>query len=421
MLLCCNVLKAGPVFPQEAVAFSQAEVRQILRLSPLPPLPDDPSNAVADNGTAALLGQHLFFDPNLSSSQKIACASCHIPHEAWADGQKTSQGVRRGRRNTPSLLNVAYNRWFFWDGRADSLWSQALQPIESPDEMNGDRTAVLHYIRSTPHLYELYRTLFGNLEFLIQPRKLPTHAQPATAAKRDSESVQAWEAIPEETRTRINDAFANVGRSIAAFERRLVSSNSRFDKFVDGLRDGDIAKQNALSLNARKGLSIFLGKGNCTLCHFGPTLSNGEFHSLGLAPPTYASWTDLGRLTGVGALLRDQFRLTGKYANAVGKQIDLPTNFLVESPELAGKFKTPTLRNIAKTAPYMHAGHFATLRDVVQFYSEFKGADLADHHRETVLQRLRLVPDEIAQLVEFLESLTGEDVDIALTRPPLLK
>lgn len=418
LLLACSLLTASPIFAEQRIIFSSEEVRRILRLSPLPPLPDDPGNEVANNEAAALLGQYLFFDSNLSSSRKLACASCHVPAKAWADGNRTAQGERRGSRNTPSLLNVAYNRWFFWDGRADSLWSQALKPIESYDEMNGDRTAVLHYIRSTNYLYELYQKLFGDLDFLRAPHKVPAHAKPATGSE-DNESIQAWKALSEDIRVKINAAFANVGKSIAAFERRLISTNSPFDLFVDGLRSGDIEKQSAVSESAKSGLKIFLGKGRCTLCHIGPTFSNGEFHSLGLAAPTYTSWTDLGRLTGVRGLLRDEFSLTGRYANVRGDGSSLATTFIVESPELAGKFRTPTLRNIAKTAPYMHAGHFANLNDVLHFYSEFKGADVSDHHRESVLTPLRLTAAEIAQVIAFLESLTGEDLATALTRPPL--
>jgi cytochrome c peroxidase len=410
-LFICAFVLAPASFAQEPVQFSPGELQRILRLSPLPPIPDDPSNSVANDHAAALFGQYLFFDPNLSSSKRIACASCHIPNKNWADGLKTPPG---GLRNTPSLLNVAYNRWFFWDGRADSLWSQALKPIESESEMNGDRTAVLHYIRSTEKLYVMYERLFGDLEFL--QRDVPAHAKPATREPA-AEMAVAWSSISEPLRDSINKAFANVGKAIAAFERRLVSSNAPFDRFVEGVRVGD-DRQNAISEEAKRGLKLFLGKGDCTNCHFGPTFSNEEFHSLGLAPPTYASWSDSGRLMGIRTLLDDEFRLTGRYADRESQRGDYVTAFVRESPDLAGKFKTPSLRNVAVTAPYMHAGHFGSLNEVLSFYSDFKGADVADHHRESTLKPLRLTVNEIRQLIAFLESLTGQNLDRALMHDP---
>src|SRR6185295_17867475 len=127
--------------------FTDLEVKRLLQHSPLPPPPPDETNAKADDPRAARLGRALFFDARLSGNGRLACASCHQPERSWTDGMALAHGADEGRRQTPSLWNVAYSRWYFWDGRADSLWSQALQPIESPREMAGSREAAVRLVR----------------------------------------------------------------------------------------------------------------------------------------------------------------------------------------------------------------------------------------------------------------------------------
>src|SRR5690349_14366608 len=145
------------------VEFSASEISKILQHSPLAALPEDATNPFGPSEAAARLGQFLFFDRRLSASGTLSCASCHRPDFNWTDGKQLAEGAGRGLRRTPSLWNVAYNRWYFWDGRADTLWSQALKPLEGRAEMNGSRLRVAALIRTDPSLRLAYTRIFGAL------------------------------------------------------------------------------------------------------------------------------------------------------------------------------------------------------------------------------------------------------------------
>lgn len=369
----------------EPVTFSDLEVKRLLQHSPLPPPPADETNAHADDPRAAALGQALFFEPRLSRDGTLSCASCHQPEKSFTDGRALSKGVGDGRRHTPSLWNVAYNRWLFWDGRADSLWSQALHPIEDPVEMAGSRNAVVAAVRTDARLRDAYQAIFGPLP--------------------------SSDASP----TEVNRAFANLGKAIAAYERRLLSRRAPFDVFVEGVRENDAAKQAALSPAARRGLKLFLGRGNCRTCHTGPTFSDGEFHAIEL-PPTGAA--DPGRLEGIERLLKDEFGAGGAYSDSTDGPRAQHVRFLSRAPHALGQFKTPTLRNVALTAPYMHNGQMKTLPDVLAHYSKLENGPPAGPHQETILAPLSLTPAETADLLAFLHALTDASLDPALARPP---
>jgi cytochrome c peroxidase len=381
LLLALGVAAAA----EEPVAFTDAEVKRLLQHSPLPPPPANETNAHADDPGAAALGQALFFEPRLSKGGDISCATCHQPERSFTDGRALSRGVADGRRHTPSLWNVAYNRWLFWDGRADSLWSQALHPIEDPLEMAGSRAAVVAAVRGDARLRAAYQSVFGPL--------------PAAGAGR-----------PE-----VNRAFANLGKAIEAYERRLLSRRAPFDVFVEGVREQDAAKQAALSPAARRGLKLFLGRGNCRTCHTGPTFTDGEFHAIEL-PPTGVA--DPGRLEGIERVVKDEFGAGGAFSDRTDGPRAQNVRFLSRAPHAQGQFKTPTLRNVARTAPYMHNGQLATLADVLAHYSTLENRPPAGPHQEVVLAPLSLSPGETADLLAFLESLTDTSLDPALLRPP---
>jgi len=146
-----------------AVPFTEAQLADILMHSPLPPPPPDPTNAVADDPDAARLGHVLFFDERLSGRSRLSCASCHDPGQGFSDGRALSEGVEVLTRHSPSLWNVAYQRWFFWDGRRDTLWSQALVPLEDPLEHAFTRTGVARAVHDTPRLRTRYEEVFGPL------------------------------------------------------------------------------------------------------------------------------------------------------------------------------------------------------------------------------------------------------------------
>ena len=385
--------------------FTAVEVERILQHSPVGEPPPDPTNAVADHPGAARLGQTIFFDRRFSGTGKVACVTCHDPLKGLGDGKPMPEGFPVDR-NVPTLWNIAYGRWFFWDGRADSLWSQALKPLENPREHNFTRLQVVHLIRSDLRLKELYEKVFGSLPSLGDAARFPAAGGPG---------VPAWAAMADGDRAVVDRIFSNVGKSIAAYERRLVSRNSRFDTFVEGLRKGDRTKMAALSPGARLGLKVFVGKGNCRLCHSGPAFTDGEFHNLGIRP-NRGGPTPL-RFDAIPELQRDPFNGKGVFSDnreAGAKKVD----YLVHLPDLWGQVKTPGLRNVAKTGPYMHQGQFKTLSDVAFFYSTLQDVLQAGHHERTMLLPLFLSPPELSGVVEFLESLTDESIDPALLKSP---
>jgi cytochrome c peroxidase len=388
LLAWAALLAAG--WPGQAAAgvdLTPAEVRKVLTHSPLPPPPLDETNAVADDPAAARLGQFLFFETRISGSGRFSCASCHDPARSFTDGRPVFEAAGHGARHTLSLWNVAYNRWLFWDGRADSLWAQALKPIEHPLEMAGNRQQVVGLLRGDPGLRAAYEAIFGPLS--------------------SSDEAEA-----------VSRAFANAGKAIEAYQRRLISRRAPFDVFAEGLRDRDASKLAALSDGAQRGLRLFMGRGNCRVCHAGPNFTDGEFHDIGLTSVAEGP-LDPGRYAGIEALLRDEFGASGPYSDDRNGPRAQASRFLVASFHNLGQMKTPSLRNVATTAPYMHRGQLATLQDVLHHYSTVDPPPLSGAALETLLRPLRLTEQEIADLVAFLESLTDTAIDPELlTKPP---
>lgn len=381
--------------PSPGVAFTESERQRILQLSPLGPPPADPSNSVADDIRAALLGQRLFFDTRLSSGN-VSCATCHIPHHGFTDGVPIGKGIARGRRHTPSLWNVAYNRWYFWDGRADSLWSQALSPIENPTEMNGSRASIARLIADDPALRRDYEAIFG-------------------ALSQSADDIASHEENQDHSNV-TNRIFANTGKAIAAYERRLISQRSPLDRYADALRSGRTST--ALSQAAQRGLQLFIGRGNCRLCHSGPNFTDGEFHNTGVPPASSGDRTDGGRYEGIPRLQAGEFSRQSRFSDSrTGAAADLLRN-VRRTPDTWGQFKTPTLRNVAQTAPYMHHGQLASLRDVLAFYSTVAGSVDQGPDGERILTPLHLTAQETDDLLAFLESLTDESLDPSLLDAP---
>jgi cytochrome c peroxidase len=382
---------------EDPVAFSDLEIRRIRTLSPLPPPPRDTTNRYADSEAAARLGHHLFFDPRLSRNGRAACVTCHDPRHNWTDGGAAGVVTEKLSRQTPSLWNVAYSRWFFWDGRSDSLWSQSLQPIEHPDELGGDRVALVRLVSSDGTLRALYRKACGELPAADRVAALPASAKPGSPE---------WGRLTDEQQRLVNQVFANCGKAIAAYERLIISSHSPFDEFVDGLVSQNPSKRQAISVPAQRGLRLFIGKANCRSCHHGPNFTDSEFHSLMLPDRQSSFATDPGRFAGVPLLLSDPFNSRGPYSD--DPKANAFIGHLERQPHTWSQFKTPSLRNVAKTSPYMHQGQFRTLEDVVTYYSTLRGSFRPDHHHEQILVPLNLSSLEIADLVAFLETLTDE-------------
>jgi cytochrome c peroxidase len=373
-----------------------------------------PTNRFADSDAAARLGQRLFFDGSLSASGEISCATCHDPGLGFGDGKRVSEGIGTMTRNAQALWNVAHQRWFFWDGRADSLWAQCLQPLEHPDEMGATRTGLARRVVLDKDLRAEVEAALGPLPDL-DPEELPGEARPVQGNGRHPHHV-AWMGMTDEQRRGVNLIFASLGKALEAYERRIVSSGSPFDDFVLGLREGDPEKISALSTSARRGLRIFVGRGQCTLCHTGPILSDREFHNIGLDRQEGAP-IDTGRYDGVPLVRADGFNGLGELSDDRSTESNRGVRYVAQKPNNLGEFKTPTLRNVTLTAPYMHDGRFATLEEVVRFYSRLD-QEPALGHREETLVPLHLTEAEIADLVAFLESLTGEPLDEGLVGRP---
>ncbi|MGE0481595.1 MAG: cytochrome-c peroxidase [Phycisphaerae bacterium] len=404
--------------PSIASEFSEVEHTRLVQHSPLPDPPADPTNRHADDGGAARLGQFLFFDPRFSSDGRVSCATCHMPEKSFADGKPLGEGVSRGTRNTPALWNVAYNRWFQWDGKNDTLWAQALGPLERLHEIGGTRTGIARAIHDDAELRRAYERVFGRLPDLGDEARFPRAACPRPEQPTHPHAA-AWARMSIEDRDAVNRVFANAGKALAAYQRKLLSRGAAFDRFVEGLRENDDRKLGALAPAARRGARLFVGRAQCRVCHLGPNFTSGEFHDTGVPPRNGGPPTDAGRFAGVELLARDPFNAAGDYSDERDGAIADKVRRVSRHPQAWGQFKVPSLRNVAKTAPYMHQGQFATLREVVRFYSTREGAVFGGHHpQETILQPLNLTDAEIDDLVAFLESLTDEAIDEWLKKAP---
>lgn len=408
-------------------------IRRLGSLSPLPPPPSDPTNRYGENERAARLGRALFFDERLSKDGSVACSTCHVPDQAFTDGRQLAMGISQGNRHTPTLFNVAYHRWLTWDGRADSLWMQALDPIEDPREMGTSRAQVVRVIAEDEWLRTEYEAVFGELPSAAlawlnaelaegEPRGArPRRAQESIEVDGTDPAppeVRAWEALEGETQGALNHVFVHVGKAIAAYQRRLVRGGAPFDRFVEGLLEGDASKQAALSPSAQRGLMLFLGKANCTLCHNGPNFSDGEFHNNSLPTLHGGEPEDAGRYAGAAVVKASPFHAGGPYSDDTNGQAAQEVRRLRVSSESWGEFRTPSLRNLTGRAPFMHQGQLASLPEVVDFYSELTGASGRNHHQEQILVPLRLSDSEKADLLAFLKSLDGQALPEELLRSP---
>lgn len=384
-------------------AWTPAEVSRLagMRLDPTPR--PDPTNRFADDPGAAAFGQALFFDPGLSP-HGISCATCHRPDKGFADGLPLSRGVGTAARHTPSIVGSQYAPFLFWDGRADSLWMQALGPLENPDEMGSDRVFVVRQV--TDRHRAAYEAIFGPLPAL----ELPEHGRPDAT---DPVVVDAWQDLPDDARDGVNRVFANVGKAIAAYERRLVARDAPFDRYVDALVAGDPTGGGALDDAEIRGLRLFMRDGNCVSCHSGPQLTDRAFHNLGLAE--VGNGYDQGRTVGAMKLLASEFNCRGRYSDT---QACEELQYLNPSfADFESAFKTPSLRNVAETAPYMHNGSMPDLQAVMRFYDELPGKPLKGH-RELTLKPLNFTAEQDADVVAFLEALTGDPLPAELLKAP---
>ena len=214
-----------------------------LWIANLPTLPANKSNAAADSLEVAQLGHQLFFDKRLSTSEQVSCASCHQPERHFTDGLEVAVGAKTGVRNTMSIVGTAYSPWFFWNGRKDSLWSQALSPLENPLEHGSTRMQLVHLVAQDSSYRMQYEKLFGPLANFSDPLRFPAAAGPI-----DDETLNSnWLSMSNGDREAVTRVFVNIGKAIAAYERLLVPRASRFDQYVEALVADNNAKTDMLS------------------------------------------------------------------------------------------------------------------------------------------------------------------------------
>lgn len=362
-----EALAAEPPAP----AFTADEIALILAQGPWPvETGPDPSNRLSGNPAAIAFGRTLFESPALSVDRDRSCATCHRADLGFGDGLDRGVGMARVDRNTMPLYNMRLNRWFGWDGRSDSLWAQSIHPIVDARELALTPDALRARIAEAPDLAAGYESLFG---------------------------TPVRDAGPE-------TVLVDVAKALAAFQETIVTGRTAFDAFRDALAAEDEAGIAAYPAAARRGARLFVGRGQCVLCHFGPNFTSGEFHDIGLPHMAAAGRADRGRYGGIRLLRASRYNLLGPFNDDADRSTAGFTRHVRLTPRNWGEFRIPSLRSVALTAPYMHDGSKATLADAVRHYSEID-EDRLHRDGETLLKPLALTEAEIADLVAFLETL----------------
>ena len=351
--------------PPAAWSEEEVAVLESLWLESLPELPPDPTNAVADNPLAVEFGRQLFFDTRFSANGGISCATCHQPERHFTDGLPKGVAIGMSQRNTPSIVGTAYSPWLYWDGRRDSQWSQALSPLEDPNEHASNRLMTIAIVVDDKNYWRMYKSLFGEA-------------------------------------AGVDTMYSNIGKAIAAFERTIMPTTSRFDEYVAAVVAGDSERQATLfSDDEVRGLRLFIGEASCTQCHNGPLLTNNEFHNTGLIN-FVGEVPDKGRILGIREVLAHPFNCEGPHSDAARRECS-ELAFARTGPELIGAFRTPSLRNLENTEPYGHKGQLATLADVLAHYNAAPDAMIG--HNEA--KPLDLSDRALARLEAFLRTLAA--------------
>ena len=380
--------------------FSSAALADLLAASPRPPLPPSPGNPWADDLGAARLGQRLFFDPGLSWGGATHCASCHPPNRLFTNGVMDLRGPEALRRQSPTLVDAAYLPWFGWTGSSDSLWAQALGPLEDVTEHDGNRVAFVHHLAEAPELAASYAALFGPLPSAEERARWPREAKPIPA-RPSHRLAQAWQAMAPAQQEAASRVLVNIGKAIEAYERRLLSGPAPFDAFVDGLRRGDRGALEAYGPAAARGALVFFERARCQRCHSGPNFSDGGFHD-NRAPVLEPEREDPGRALGLAKLAASPFNAWGPFGDP-----RLPPPALPDAESQRGLWRTAPLRNLSRPGGYTHEGQLHSLSAVIEHYSSLAGARPAEHGRPAEVEPLNLSVDERADLESFLRSLQG--------------
>ena len=402
-------LVCAPAFAQSPWSTEEVKVIASMRLNQLPSTPPDPSNKFERDPNAIALGKELFFDERFSRPGNVSCATCHQPAFQFQDGKPRGRGIGETPRRTQPLANAAHGPWLFWDGRKDSLWSQALAPLEDAKEHGGTRTLYAHLVAE--HYRAEYETVFGPLPDLT---KVPRHAGP----KGTPPEMIAWRGLEKATQNTVSRVFSNLGKAIAAYEKTIVHTPSRFDRYAESVASGkrDVAANAQLTREEEMGLALFIGRARCNTCHTGPLMTDHYFHSTRV-PPREPGRADLGRYLGADEVLADEFNCLGPFSDAKPEHCK-ELKFIVHAdPFQKRAFKTPSLRGVAMRPPYMHAGQFADLERVIAHYREAPESLppdqrlVQDHLMGSELLPLKLSDQEAKAIVAFLKALDSTAVE----------
>ena len=372
----------------------------------------DPTNHYAEDPAAAALGQALFYDERLSGPGTVSCATCHDPEHGFADTERLSEGVSTTLRHAPTALNAAMQRWLFWDGRADSLWSQALGPLESPAEHGGSRLQYAHLLAEDPELSAAYESLFGPLPDLSDNARFPPEGRPVPDDPEHPHAL-AWASLSAEDQDLITEVYVHIGKSIAAYEALLLSRSSPFDRALDALAQGE---PSPLTEQEQQGMKLFFGEARCVKCHNGPAFSDLDFHNVALGERDWLAPQDRGRAAGIERLLASEFHAASVWSDDPQGPRAQELAALTAGTAQEGAMKTAGLRDVALSAPYMHGGHYNNLEEVVYHYV-LLDSEATVGTRDELLQPLDLDYEQVLSIVAFLETLSGDPLDAALLGP----
>jgi len=398
-----------------------------LRINDIAPLGKEmlpnPFNARSNDQNLARFGQMLFFEKEFSgpiksagpSGQvgevgKVGCVTCHDPRRYFIDSRTTdgvSHGVALTARSAPTLVNLGWYEWITWAGKHDSLCMQGANAPEAPTDVASTRLLYAHVLQRKYR--EEYNSAFPAtpLDEALDPMhpdaaRFPMAGKPkATPGDPDG----PWEMMAPPDRRLINQIMANVGKATEAYERQLISRGSPFERYIAGDRL-------ALGAQAKRGLTLFIGKASCIECHTGPVMSDNRFHNLAVPQKAPVGMQDTGRYGDIPRVLSNPFNGAGEFSDDREAGMRKLMALSVEDTGTRGQFRTPSLHNIAETAPYMHDGSLKTLDDVVRLYNAGGGATgtYPGTRDVKINAKLQLTEGEIADLVEFLKSLTGSPV-----------
>lgn len=340
-------LLAGSLMLALAATLS-AQEKKLEPIGPVPVPADNPQSV-----DKIELGRMLYFDPRLAGDSSMACAKCHDPAKGWSNGVQMSDAYPGTKhwRHVPTVLNSAYLQQLFWDGRAHTLEEQAVGPIAAPFEMNQNYVHLVEKLQGVPY----YRTMFKKV-----------------------------------FNSDVN--MENLAKALASFERTVVSRPGRIDAYLKG-------DTSALNASEIRGMEIFKGKANCIACHHGPMLTDQKFHATGV-PEIEPLKTESDRIA-----TRHFFATINDYPNPRKLDADYGREIITKNKAERGQFKTPSLRELRYTAPYMHNGAFELLEDVIDFYSK-GGGNITN--KDPLLKPFTLTDDEMTDLVAFLETLSSD-------------